>query len=131
MNRLRAALRALLGAPALPAPRQAEFRDDACTCGSEFFTAGGQSVSISSNGVASRVAPVGAVLTCLACGLRWYSTPKGLREPHRDAMPSAWAARDLQREATEKLTDRAVAEPPKPRVPRPHMADIHHQPSRG
>ena len=109
------------------------YRDDTCSCGCGEFTAGGHSVHVQSNGVRARIVPSGAVLSCLACGKRWYETATGLREPHRDAMPATWAARDLQREASEKLSERAAGTPPTPRrdAPRPHLADVHRQPLRG
>jgi hypothetical protein len=71
----------------------------ACTCGSRSFTAGGPAVRPLCDGRLAWVEPSGAVLSCLACGKRWYTTPEGLREPHPDAMPPAWAMQDLQREA--------------------------------
>jgi hypothetical protein len=74
----------------------------ACTCGSRSFSAGGQAVSPLCDAVRAWVEPSGAVLSCLSCGRRWYTTPDGLREPHRDAMPPAWAAMDMQREAVER-----------------------------
>lgn len=74
----------------------------ACTCGSVSFTAGGAVVSPWHDGSRSGLETTGGVLSCLACGARWYSTAHGLRTPHRDALPPAWAMQDLQREAAEK-----------------------------
>lgn len=68
----------------------------ACSCGSRAFTAGGPAVAPYCDGRLAWVEPSGAVLSCLACGKRWYTTPEGLREPHEAAMPPAWAMQDLQ-----------------------------------
>jgi hypothetical protein len=112
-----------------PVPRP---RDTCPECDSTHFTAGGQAVSAWHDGIGCGVLPAGAVLCCLKCGARWYVTESGLKKPHRDAMPPAWAMRDLQREGAEHTHERAAGEPPKPRTERrPHLADIHRQPPRG
>lgn len=86
-----------------PAPEPEPPRSHpACSCGSVSFTVGGQCVSPWHDGSRSGLDITGGVLSCLNCGARWYSTIAGLRTPHRDAMPTAWAMADLQREAADK-----------------------------
>ena len=76
--------------------------DAMCTCGSSEFAPGGPVVTPWHDGERTGVEGAGSVLSCLNCGTRWYTTPKGLRTPHRDAMPPAWAMADMQREQIEK-----------------------------
>lgn len=76
--------------------------DGTCTCGSAEFAPGGPVVHAWQDGETCGVEPSGSVLSCLACGTRWYTTPRGLRNPHRDAMPPAWAMADMQREQVER-----------------------------
>lgn len=79
--------------------------DHECVCGCRDFTAGGMTVRASSAGVREH----GALLCCLACGERYYSTPAGLRRPHESAMPPAWAMLDLQARAAKAQSESAAA----------------------
>jgi len=86
-------------APILPDtfPPEARFRADKCLeCGSAYFSAGGPVYTVESNGSRSVMNPEGAVLSCLGCGERYYSTADGLRKPAEGALPPAWAMSDLQ-----------------------------------
>ena len=103
----------------------------ACTCGSRAFTAGGPSVSAEANGVTARTTPQGAVLSCLQCGKRWYTTPEGLREPHRDALPPTWAAMDMQREAVEQRAQRVADSNDGANAPKRPIATEFRRPPRG
>lgn len=85
-----------IDAPPVAAPPERPRMTPACTCGSRQFTAGGQSVTPFCDGERAWVEPAGAVLACLHCGKRWYTTPSGLSEPHEGSMPPAWAAMDAQ-----------------------------------
>lgn len=92
---------------AADAPAAPPMRDDACpSCGCEFFTPGGPVVHVRSNGERAETPASGAILCCLGCGERWYSTPSGLKRPHESALPPAWAMADLQAKAREVAKQR-------------------------
>lgn len=90
--------------------------DYECECGCRDFTVGGATVRVSSAGPRES----GAVLCCLACGSRYYSTMTGLRRPHESALPPAWAMLDLQSRAAKAQSESAAAkmrartDPPRP-----------------
>jgi len=86
-----------------------------CSCGSMRFTAGGPVIEhrVSAAGRGA-LETVGAVLSCLKCGQRWYTDVQGLSKPHPDALPPAWAFQDLQARAARAQTQAAAAH----RVPR-------------
>jgi hypothetical protein len=74
-----------------------QFRRDKCAeCGGEHFTAGGPVTRVESNGERAKLTQDGAVLSCLGCGARYYTTRDGLRRPAEGALPPAWAMSDLQ-----------------------------------
>lgn len=68
-----------------------------------------------SNGAECRVDQSGAVLSCLQCGARWYTTPQGLRAPHELALPPAWAMADMQAKARAEQHNRAQERSTTPR----------------
>ena len=113
--------------PTASAPPEPTFRHDKCPeCAGEYFTGGGQVLTLESNGDRARLTPDGAVLCCLKCGTRLYSTPDGLRKPHPDALPPAWAMTDLQSRmqkaqdaarAAQEDKQREAARQPAPRGP--------------
>lgn len=129
---IKSALHALFGDSApLPLPMpddEAPFRSDPCPdCGCEQMTAGGPVTFCESNGIRARVRQEGAVLTCLGCGARWFSTKSGLRKPHEAALPPSWAMQDLQATmrkaqdaaaaAQRERQEKAAEQKPKPRGP--------------
>ncbi len=102
---------------------EARYRTDKCLeCGCAYFSAGGPVYTVESNGSRSVMNPEGAVLSCLGCGERYYSTADGLRKPAEGALPPAWAMSDLQKrmqsaqdaERSERARLKAEAEKTKP-----------------
>ena len=90
-------------------PTEPPRRVDPCpSCGCEYMTAGGPTVTHESNGESARIVQSSAVLCCLGCGERWYGTPRGLKRPHEAALPPAWASIDLHARMTAER-DKATA----------------------
>ena len=95
-------------------------------CGCSQFTGGGQSLTPLTNGVRVRIEVSGAVLSCLGCGARWYTTPQGLKVPHEAALPPAWAMHDLQKRASTALSAQPTTGPARdPGKPPKRMAGPH------